>query len=59
MDEVLSDTIVESTDDFLDVCAAEVHTKAFSKAPSIRKGLQVYSEKAKKSIEAEIEGIID
>lgn len=57
--EVLSDTIVRSPDDFLDVCAAEVDTKAFNKALSQRKRLQVYGGKARTSIEAEIEGIIN
>ena len=42
--KVLSDTVVESTDDFLDACAAKVDRKAFSKTLTLRKGLQVYEQ---------------
>ena len=44
---------------FLDVCAAEVDSKAFNRVLTLRKGIQVYGEPARKSIEAEIKEIID
>jgi hypothetical protein len=59
VEEVVLNTGVSSTDDFLDVCAAEVDSKAFNRVLTLRKGIQVYGEPARKSIEAEIEGIID
>ena len=59
MAEVLSDTLVRSTDDFLGVCVAEVDSKVFNKVLTSRKGLEVYGEKAERSIEAELERIID
>ena len=52
-------TGVSSTDDFLDVCAAEVDSKAFNRVLALRKVIQVYGESARRSIKAEIEGIID
>ena len=42
---------------FLDVCAAEVDSKAFNRVLTLTKGVQVYGEPARKSIAAEIEGI--
>ena len=57
--EVLFNTRVSTKDDFLDVCAAAVDSNAFNKVLTLRKGIQVYGESARKSIRDEIEGIID
>ena len=57
--EVLFNTRVSTKDDFLDVCAAAVDSNAFNKVLTLRKGIQVFGESARKSIRDEIEGIID
>ena len=59
VEDIVVNTEANTTDDFFDTCAAEVDIKSFNKTLTLRKGLQVYGETAKKSIEAEIEGIID
>ena len=59
VEEVLLNTDVSSTDDFLDACAAELDGKAFNKALKLQNGLKVCDETARKSIEAKIEGILD